>query len=308
MPKAQRPGDDETLPRESPGVEPTDPNERLKQLQTELNQNKSHIEHLNQQADALQTDITDLSANVAEIQTTNSNYAGALPDLESRLQSLQYFFEQKHKMVLAAIGDWKDPINEMIREYDHEIEKMEKRAEELGEKQNAAQKESAEAAKAQARLQKEFDRLNQSQQTVTANLTDMENLRSLITAFDDKSDVASMYFVIHEFQHTLGSTEIISQHKLGLQLRHELARLEAAKENSRALTAAYNTQASEYTAHEAALQTKQQTRRDHLLAAVQAKFPPQPATSATSAAAGSGTPAGVTTGTTTSSPANAQKQ
>ena len=308
MPRAQRPGDDETLPRESPGVEPTDPNERLKQLQDELTQNKSRIEHLNQQAGALQTDITDLSANVAEIQRTNSNYAGALLDLESRLQSLQYFFEQKHKMVLAAIGEWKDPINEMIREYDHEIEKMEKRAEDLGAKQDAAQKESAEAAKAQARSQKEFDKLNQSQQTVTAKLTDMENLRSQITVFDDKSDVASMYFLIYEFQHTLSNTEIISQHKLGLELRHGLARLEAVKENSRALTAAYNALASEYAAHEATLQTKQKTRRDQLLAAVQAKFPPQLASTATSAAAGSVTPAGAATGTTTSTPLNTQKQ
>ena len=89
-----------------------------------------------------------------------------------------------------------------------------------------------------------------------------------------------MYFLVHEFQHTLSSTEIIPQHKLALQLRHTLGELEAAKENSRAKSATYNALAAEYTAHEATLQAKQQARRDQLLAAVQALYPPQPASTA----------------------------
>jgi chromosome segregation ATPase len=315
MAKAQSPSDYETPHRDSSSGEPSDPNERLQQLQSELGQHNARIDHLSKQRDALQTDITDLTANWTEVKTTLANYAGALPGLESRLQALQYFFEQKDKMVLAAIGEEKGPIDELIRKFDHEIEMMSRRLTELGEKRDAAQKESAHAADAQAKLQNDFDSLNQYQQSATAKLTDMENLRSQITAFDDKNDVASMYFLIHEFQHTLSSTEINPQHKLALQLRQTLGKLEAAKENSRAKSAAYNELAAEYTAHEATLQAKEQARRDQLLSAVQAMCPPQPASTAsaaTGANAGTGaspaTTAPTAPGTATPSPAAGQKK
>jgi chromosome segregation ATPase len=132
MAKTQPPGDYEIQHRDSSGVEPPNPNERLQQLQSELSQHNARIDHLSKQRDALQTDITDLTANWTEVKTTLANYAAALQDLESRLQALQYFFEQKDKMVLAAIGEEKDPIDELIRKFDHEIETMMRRLTELG--------------------------------------------------------------------------------------------------------------------------------------------------------------------------------
>lgn len=300
MPKAQRSADYETSHRDSPGVEPPDPGERLKQLQIELVQHDARIDHLSKQRDALKTDITDLTTNWTEVRTTVAKYGGTLQNFEQRLQALQYFYDQKDKMVLAAIGDLKSPIDELIRNCDHEIETMSKRLEELGEKRDAAQEESVDADQAQARLQSKFDDLNQYEQHVTGKLTDMENLRSEITAFDDKSDVASMYFLVHEFRHTLNGTEIKSQHKLASELRHTLAELEAAKENSRTKTATYNALAAEYTAHQAALDANQKSRRDDLLAAVQAMNSPQPAPPASAPPSSSaGTGASQTTATPT---------
>jgi hypothetical protein len=290
MSQVQRPSPYGTTQRGPGSTEAPDPHERLKQLQIELDQHNTHIEHLSKQRDALQTDITDLSTTVAEVKTTVTNYAGALQDLNSRFQALQYFYEQKSKMILAAIGDKKGPIDDLIREFDHELDRMSERLRELGEKKDAAQQESDEAANTQTALQAEYDAVNQYQANTTAKLTDLEGLRGQITAADDDTDVASMYLLVLEFHGELRDTQIISQHQLALDLRQKLSDLETAKEHARARAAALNTLQAEYAAHKATLQAKWSGRRAQLLAAVQAMFPPPAAPPATGSTGGSGTP------------------
>ena len=58
----------------SENVEPLDPNERLKQLQAELNQHNSRIDHLSKQSAVLQIDINGLTTTVAQVTTTVTNY------------------------------------------------------------------------------------------------------------------------------------------------------------------------------------------------------------------------------------------
>jgi vacuolar-type H+-ATPase subunit I/STV1 len=290
MSQMQRSSPYDPAPRGTGGTEPPDPNERLKELTIELNEHNARILHLTNQSTALLADITDLSTTVAEVKTTISAYGAALQDLEARLHALQYFYEQKNKMILAAIGDKQGPIDELIREYDYELDRMRDRLRELGEKQEAAQQESQEATAAQNTLQAEYTAVNQYQTNTTAKLTDMETLRAEITQADDNTDVASMYFLVLQFHGRLRETQVITQHQLALDLRHKLGELEAAKELARAKSAALSTVQTQYNAHQTALQTKQSGRRANLLAAVQALFPaPAPATTA-SGTAGSATP------------------
>jgi chromosome segregation ATPase len=295
MPKAHRPSHQESTHRGSSGGERPSPSERLKQLQVELDQHNAHIDHLSKQRDALATDITDLSTNVSEVQTTLSTYAGAFQDLQSRLQSLQYFFDLKNRMASAAIGDLKAPIDELIRDFQHDIERMQKRLSELKDERDAAQKESENAASDQAKLQQRYDTLNQYQAKLTAQLTDMEDMRSQITQYDDKNDAASMYFLLLEFRNELRDTHIISQQRLAAELREKLGELEAAKEQARAKSAAYNVLDAEYNAHSATLQAKLSGRRDQLLAAVQALLLQPTSATASTAATATGS-AGATAG------------
>lgn len=292
--------------RSGGGSEPPDPSERLKQLQSELEHHNDRIDRLTKQRDALNTDITDLSTSVAAVKTSVTNYGTALSDLESRLHALHYFYEQKSKMVLAAIGDKKGAIDDLIRDFDHDIERMQDKLRQLGERQQAAQEESDEAARAQKARQDEYDKVNSYQTLTTAKLTDMEGLRGDITKADDNSDVASMYFLVLEFHSELRQTQVISQHQLSVELRQALAELEAAKEQARSKAAALSAVQGEYTAEQKALDDKRSSRRAKLLAAVQAMFPAPPASSTSGATtpagaggatsgAGSGTP---TTGTT----------
>jgi septal ring factor EnvC (AmiA/AmiB activator) len=288
------------------GSEPPDPGERLKQLQTELDQHNDRINRLTTQRDALNNDIKDLSTSVAAVKTTVTNYGTALADLESRLHALQYFYEQKSKMVLAAIGDKKGPIDDLIRDFDHEIERMQDKLNQLGERQEEAQEESDEAARDQKARQDKYDRANNYQTLTTGKLTDMEGLRGDITKADDNSDVASMYLLVLEFHGELRETHVISQHQLSLELRQALAELEAAKEHARAKAAALSAVQAEYSAHQKALDDKRTSRRAKLLAAVQAMFPAPPASS-TSGSSSSAASGGAASSTSTSGTAPAKK-
>jgi hypothetical protein len=294
MAKMQRSGQEDPPRRGSDAIEPPDPNDRLKQLQSELDQHNARIEHLTKQRDALQTDITDLSATVAAVKTTVTNYGSNHKDLEARLHALRYFYDQKSKMVHAAIGDKKDLIDDLVHDFDHETGKMEERLLELAGTQAAALAESHEAGNTEVDRQKEYDAKNQYQAKVTAQLTDMETLRNEITHADDTTDVASMYFLLLEFRDDLSETHVISQHQLSLELRERLGDLEAAKERARAKAAALSSVQVEYAAHKAALDARTAGRRGKLLAEVEAKCPVPPAPSQSAAGTASATPSGAT--------------
>jgi chromosome segregation ATPase len=291
--------------------EPPDPNERLAHLQHERNQLNSRILHLTAQQDALSADINDLSANVKQVQTTVTNYGAALTDLQTRFHTLEYFHEQKSRMILGAIGDKKGPIDELIREFDQKINHMQERLRELGRKQSEAQEESNEAITVQTARQKDYDTANNYQQDVTSKLTDMEGLRKQITTADDNTDVASMYLLMHELDHELREPGIKSQHELSMELRQQLEKLEAAKENAREKSTALGKAQNEYNNHKTDLENQKLGRRQTLLAEVQAKFPvPPPSTpsggTGTSGATGStGASSSASSTSATSSPATA---
>jgi len=272
-PKTQRSGQDETPRLGSENVEPLDPSERLKQLQAELTQHNSRIDHLSKQRDVLQTDITGLSTTVDQVRTTVTNYESGLKDLHNRFQALEYFYHQKNKMVLAAIGERKALIDDLIRGYDDEITRMKDHLHELNGRQNAAQAESDHAGSVLDERQKEYDLATDVQQDVTNKVTEMEGLRADITKADDTTDAASMYFLTLEFHGKMRETKIFSQHEVSLELRQKLGELEAAKEHARSRTAALGTVQTDYTTYKAELDAKIAGRRDNLLTEIKLVFP-----------------------------------
>ena len=110
----------------------------------------------------------------------------------------KYFFEQKLKMVEAAIGHRK-AIDELISEFQDEVDRMSKRLEDLAERRDVAQAESTLATNAETTLQNEYDLLTQYQQTVTAKLTDGRTCCGIMQA-DTVNDMPSMYFLVLELK------------------------------------------------------------------------------------------------------------
>jgi peptidoglycan hydrolase CwlO-like protein len=237
----------------------------------------------------LQTDITDLTKSVGDMKNILTSYGGQVKDLEARLHSLEYFYDQKKTMTMAAIGDKKGPIDKLICEFDDDVAKMQTELTELSDRVVSAQQESQRAAAAQTEKQSEYNAVQTYNDDIGTQLTSLETLRTSITAADDATDIASMYFLILQFQDQLSATNIISQHQLAMDLRHRLGDLEAAKEYARAKSATLSALQAELTSRQATLTAKQAGRQQQLLAAIQALYPVQPQP-APAAAAASGAP------------------
>ncbi len=282
-----------------------DPVARLQQLKNELADRQRQIDHLDKQSTDLQTDITDLSQTVQDVTTTLADYGGQVKNLELSLHALQYFYDQKHKMVMAAIGDKKGPIDELIREFDYETDMMQGRLDELDGMVESAQLESQRATDNQNAKQTEYNAVKGYSTAIQANLTDLEALRTSITTADTNTDTASEYFLVLEFQYVLGETDIVSQHQLALELKQKLGELEQAKEQARAKSSELNKLQNDQTAQKTALTTRRQSRRQQLLAEIQKLYPvqdPMPA-SGTAAAGSAGTTGAAAPAATTAAPA-----
>lgn len=285
------------VPAKQPaGPEPPDPVERLHELKIELTHQQTKQTHITEQVTDLQNDINDLTNSVSDMKNILTAYGGQVKDLENRFHILEHFYHQKKTMVMAAIGDKKGPIDKLIFEFDEGLGEMKAAIDELAEKVKVAQLESDRAVALQTEKQKEYDAVKAYKDDIAAQLTNLESLRTMITAADDATDAASMYFLVLEFEELLKCTEIISQNCLALDLRHRLGELEAAKENARLKSAALSTLQAELASQQAALDAKQAGRRPQLLAAIQALYPvqaqPAPAPAAAGAAAGAGGQAG----------------
>jgi DNA repair exonuclease SbcCD ATPase subunit len=280
------------------GPEPPDPVERLNELKIELTHQQAKQTHITQQVTDLQNDINDLTTSVGDMRNILMTYGGQVKDLENRFHILEHFYHQKKTMVMAAIGDKKGPIDKLIYEFDEALAGMKAALDELAEKVKSAQQESDRAAALQAERQKEYDAVKAYKDDIATQLTNLESLRTLITAADDATDAASMYFLVLEFQALLECTSIISQHQLAMDLRHRLGELEAAKENARVKSAVLSTLQAELASQQAALDTKQAGRRQQLLAAIQSMYPvqaqpaPAPGQAAAAVATGAGGQAG----------------
>jgi chromosome segregation ATPase len=253
--------------------EPSDPSERLRQLKTELAQQETTLSLIGKQRDELKTDIDDLQKNVDDVKKALADYGAGFKQIESSLQGLQYFFDQKSKMVLAAIGEKREAIHDRIHEYDAETGRMREQLRETAEALAAARNASEEADANQAQRQSEYDKANGYLAAVQDKLKQLDALRGDITKADDATDVASMYFLTLEFKHILEHTQIATQHQLAAKLKEELSELEAAKEHARARKAAWNSLQDDYANQKSALDARVANRRQKLLDTIHALYP-----------------------------------
>jgi chromosome segregation ATPase len=281
------------------GPEPPDPTERLAKLEDELKQFQARIDDLTRQQTALQTDASDLKTFVQEVRDTLTSYGAQIKDLENQLQTLQYFYNQKQKMVMAAIGDQKGPIDELIREFDYETERMTERLEELTDKFNEASDAATQANNEQTAKQNEYNKATGYQQTIVDRLAHLTKLSTSITQAGSSNDTASMYFEILEFQNVLDRTEIVSQHQLAVELKQKLGELDLAREQARAKTAEMTRLQTEQAAQQKAVADRRSGRQQQLLTEIQNKFPaPAQPTGTASSTGAAGSASGTSSSTT----------
>ena len=254
-----------------------DPSRKLQQLTGELKRKQAEIDTLNKQTTDLQTDINDLKATVAEVTQIISGYGENVTKLRKDREDLEYFLEQKTKMVGAAVHDKKEAIDRIIRDYDAGLNEHANKVSRLAERAEEAHEEYDKAAATAQERQHEYDVAKNAQQTITARLTELKTLREQIVAADDKTDVATMYFLALEMRHVMNHTHVVSQGELAEKLNEALAALEEAKEHARARKNSWDALKLEHDAEKNKLDDMKTNRRKNILAAIQAAWPPPPA-------------------------------
>ncbi len=258
-----------------PDLRRPDPGRKLQQLTVELKRKQAEIDTLTKQTSDLQTDINGLKATVAEVTQVLSTYGDNITKLRKDRDDLEFFLEQKSKMVAAAVLDKKDAIDRIIRDYDLALQEQGQKVGGLGTRTEEAQEHYQEAADLAQQRQQQYDTAKAVQQTITNALTELQTLRTSIVSADDKTDVASMYFLTLEMRHVMHHTHIPSQGQLADTLNEALAGLEEAKEQARARKAAWDTLKLEHDSEKKKLDDLNANRRKDILAAIQAHWPAQ---------------------------------
>src|SRR5258708_19527864 len=132
MPDAKKGQDRQPVDAVEEKILVPDPADKLNQLKAMLSQEQSKIEKLNKQANDLQLDIQGLDAMVNEVKAALGTYGQAVHGLEKQRKELEYFSEQKNKMVAAAIGEKKEPIDRLIYQLHHLLPYLEDQVPTLG--------------------------------------------------------------------------------------------------------------------------------------------------------------------------------
>jgi chromosome segregation ATPase len=249
------------------------PQQRLKQLTGELKRKKSEIEALTRQQGDLETDITELESTVTEVDTTLTAYGKNVKQLEKDRADLEYFLEQKTRMVAAAVQDKKEAIDRKIREYDHRIHEQDNKVRQLAEQEGEANEEFDEATRDQQAKQDAYDQAKNTEKKETDQIAALKDLKDKVTGADDQTDVASMYFLTLEMRRLIDHTHIRSQSELSERLNEALSALEDAKERARGRKAHRDALKTEQEAEAKKLADLKSGRRDEILREIRAAWP-----------------------------------
>ncbi len=252
-----------------------DPNSKLNRLQQELSGKKAEIEHLSKQTTNLQDDITGLQSSITAGTGLLGKYGQALKDLQTSRGDIEYFYEQKSKMVNAAIGDKKDPVDHMVRKYDADTERTEAHAAQLKDRVDEANEALQEAGKKATHREEAWTKVMTYQQRLQQKLDGLKTLRTLITSADEANDAPSMYFLVLELKALLDHTNIESQQVLATRVNRSIDELEEAREHKRHRQLEVDHLQKELDKANQDVETRKAGRRTAILQEIAAQWPPK---------------------------------
>src|ERR1700730_12209046 len=125
--------------------EAEDPDQQLEELKAQRAQVQAEIAKDTTRLKALDEDIQAFTDVTAIIEQILKAYDQALPDVISRQKEAKGYSDTKMRMILCAVEDVKEAIDEKIAKYDLSIKRKEQRVQQLEQKKVAAGHESAEA-------------------------------------------------------------------------------------------------------------------------------------------------------------------
>lgn len=254
---------------------PDDPNSKLARLRQELDGKKSEIGTLSKQTADLQDDITGLETSIKAATELLAKYGQALRDLQKTRDDIEFFYEQKSKMINAAIGDKKEPVDHMVRDYDAHTQQLEAAAEQLRERTDAAKEALREASTKADHREDVWNKAKSYQQRLQKKLDDLKSVRDRITKADEANDAPSMYFLVLDLKWLLAHTSIETQQQLAARVNKSIEELEEAREHKRHRQLEAERLQTELDAANAAVETAKSGRRETILHQIAVAWPPK---------------------------------
>jgi hypothetical protein len=254
--------------------EAEDPDQQLEELKAQRAQVQAEIAKDTTRLKALDEDIQAFTDVTAIIEQILKAYDQALPDLITRQKEAKGYSDTKMRMILCAVEDVKEAIDEKIAKYDLSIKRKEQRVQQLEQKKVAAGHESAEADVSLTTKQERFNYWKDYQTNLDNNLKETSDLKLQIENEDSQSHTASMYFLARELGAVLEYTKIINHEQLSQNLKEAWNELNEAKTYARDKKAAWDAAIAAFDAAQTELADARKTRRQRLLAAVN-EFNPQ---------------------------------
>ena len=152
-----------------------------------------------EKSQALKTDVAALTTADAEVSRTVEAYGKARPGLEQQRAEREDYIENKRDLILNAIGDRKDEVDNAWDEVRADIDalkvQLEERKTALEQRKRAYQDQQIAADEAQM----DFDRAKNRLALLNGWLTQLTQLRTGIEAAEDASDEVGMYVRLLEY-------------------------------------------------------------------------------------------------------------
>ncbi len=169
------------------------------------------------------------------------------------------------RMILCAVEDCKDAIDQKIAEYDRKVREAEGALDQLKTQKAEAQKQYEQAEKDAQKKQDQFDDWKKLQAEIEGKLAAIQELKTRIEKEDDQSNAASMYFLAIELQNTLHSIKLLSTRDFKDKLMASWEELGQAKEVARQKKSALDAAAAKVDEAQKALDDLKSKRQETIL-------------------------------------------
>jgi DNA repair exonuclease SbcCD ATPase subunit len=256
--------------------DPVDLQGELNDLKGKVQTDQDKITDFTKEIAGWQQDISVLQTGISDIEQTVKAYTQAVQSAGD-LDALQSFIHRENDMAVAAVGAGKRVVDEIVKDYDTDLEHQTKNVGDLQKYHDQAASDYAQAQKTAADKQAAYDQLKSLVARFQAWVADVKNLKTQVLAAADTGNYGAMYFLVGEMKSVAAKLEAApSADDFRNQLTNALSDLQQAKKDMRNKKAKLDDLTAQLAAAQKALSSAQAGRRAALLDAIKKQVPPEP--------------------------------
>src|SRR5262245_51512260 len=195
------------------------PKEKLTEVQNRLQQDNNKIKVLTEETKGYQSDITDLTKAIAEIDQQTTGLDQILAGLGQDKDAIAAYPKSKWDIAVHALKpEGKTAVDDAIAKYDAQIDKQAKTIEDLGNQLKDAVAKKETAQKNQQQKQRDYETIKNRLKSLKDNIQKLKHLKGEVDASELAQSYGAMYFLLELMKDVLDHTDIPAkeQHKKDL--------------------------------------------------------------------------------------------